>query len=75
MKRIGSVTKTAQGLVIASMEEDEPPDVGVEVVDEQLETVGEIVDVFGPVTEPYVAIAPVSGYNPASVINEKVYVQ
>ncbi|ERH00359.1 MAG: RNA-binding protein involved in rRNA processing [Halonotius sp. J07HN6] len=58
MQRIGTVGKTAQGLAIVELDTDETPDIGWSVVDESLSTVGRIIDVFGPVTAPYVAITP-----------------
>ena len=58
MQRIGTVGKTAQGLAIVELDTDETPNIGLSVVDESLSTVGRIVDVFGPVAAPYVAITP-----------------
>ncbi|MFB6170105.1 MAG: H/ACA ribonucleoprotein complex subunit GAR1 [Haloarculaceae archaeon] len=58
MKRVGEVVRTAQGTVVARPPGAEYPPLGSEVLDENLETVGEVVDVFGPVDHPYVAVAP-----------------
>lgn len=71
MQRVGTVSRTAQNLAIARCEGAEHPDIGREVVDESLSSVGRVVDVFGPVSRPYVAIAT-SG-NPASLVGEKLY--
>lgn len=56
MRRVGEVVRTAQGLAVARCEGEEFPAVGTEVVDENLDDVGTIVDVFGPVDRPYLAI-------------------
>jgi RNA-binding protein len=58
MKRIGSVVRTAQGVAIVRSEGERYPDLGTTVVDENLDEVGGVVDVFGPVDRPYVAISP-----------------
>jgi RNA-binding protein len=34
------------------------PKIGETVVDENLKTVGEVFDIFGPVSSPYVAVKP-----------------
>lgn len=57
MKRLGTVTGTAQGLVIARAESEDRPDIGTRALDDQLDAVGRVVDVFGPVEQPYLAIA------------------
>lgn len=58
MKRVGEVVRTAQGLAIVRCPEGESPEIGTMVVDENLSVVGRIVDVFGPVSQPYVAVTP-----------------
>ncbi|MBV0900979.1 H/ACA ribonucleoprotein complex subunit GAR1 [Haloarcula salina] len=58
MKRIGTVSRVAQGLAIVRAPDDEYADVGTTVVDEALDTVGSVVDVFGPVDRPYLAVSP-----------------
>ncbi|MGB9684466.1 MAG: H/ACA ribonucleoprotein complex subunit GAR1 [Candidatus Bathyarchaeales archaeon] len=34
------------------------PKIGETVVDENLKTVGEVFDIFGPISSPYVAVKP-----------------
>ena len=75
MKRLGEVDRTAQGLAIVRLGDDDPPDIGGEVVDESLSTVGRIVDVFGPVERPYVAVSPADDVRLATLLGEKLYVQ
>ncbi len=72
MRRIGTVDRTAQGLAIVSVAADDTPDIGLMVVDESLSTVGRIVDVFGPVDAPYVAITPTGADLPA-LVGTKLY--
>ncbi|SEK56490.1 H/ACA ribonucleoprotein complex subunit GAR1 [Haloferax larsenii] len=72
MRRIGTVSRTAQGLAIVRLDDDDHPDIGTMVVDESLSTVGRIVDVFGPVDRPYVAITA-DDDNPARLVGNKLY--
>ncbi len=58
MRRLGEVVRTAQGLAIVRCPDDDHPDIGTMVLDEDLETVGRVVDVFGPVERPYLAVTP-----------------
>jgi RNA-binding protein len=59
MRRLGTVTRTAGGLAIVRRDEgDEPPDIGTAALDESLSDVGRVVDVFGPVSRPYLAVSP-----------------
>ena len=71
MKRVGEVVRAAQGLAITRTGDD-PPDIGAAVVDEDLDEVGRVVDVFGPVGNPYVAVSP-DGRDPALLFGEKLY--
>ncbi|WP_418282747.1 H/ACA ribonucleoprotein complex subunit GAR1 [Halorubrum sp. DTA98] len=74
MQRVGTVVQTAQGLAIARVGTgEEPPDIGLMVVDESLSTVGRVVDVFGPVDRPYVAVTPNDGVELASMLGGKLY--
>ena len=74
MKRVGTVVRTAGGLAIARAETgEEPPGIGAPVVDESLATVGRVVDVFGPVDRPYVAVTPGSADGLTSLIGTKLY--
>jgi RNA-binding protein len=57
MKRAGSVVGAAQGVAVARAEDDDPPAIGTELVNERLDTVGSVVDIFGPVERPYLAVA------------------
>ncbi|SFR46716.1 RNA-binding protein [Halogeometricum limi] len=73
MQRVGTVSRTAQNLAIARCEGAEHPDIGREVVDESLSSVGRVVDVFGPVSRPYVAISTSGRVAPATLVGTKLY--
>ncbi len=73
MQRIGTVDRTAQGLAIVRIDSNETPDIGLMVIDESLSTVGRIVDVFGPVERPYVAITPTSTNGLTDLVGTKLY--
>ncbi|MFW6320982.1 MAG: H/ACA ribonucleoprotein complex subunit GAR1 [Halohasta sp.] len=73
MRRIGTVDRTAQGLGIVKIEGDDTPDIGLMVIDESLSTVGRIVDVFGPVDGPYVAITPTDSAALTDLVGTKLY--
>jgi len=74
MKRAGDVVRSAQGLAIVRCPDDEHPDIGAEVVDERLTDIGRVVDVFGPVSKPYLAVTP-DDATPAELLGAKLYVR
>ncbi len=57
MKRVGEVVRIAQGLLVVRSSDDHP-DIGTSVIDENLDDVGTVVSVFGPVDRPYLAVSP-----------------
>lgn len=73
MRRIGEVVRTAQGLAVVRCPDESYPDVGTELVDEGLDEVGRVVDVFGPVSRPYVAVSPVEGVAVATLLGSPLY--
>jgi RNA-binding protein len=73
MKRIGEVVRTAQGLAVLRSPDESYPRLGTELVDSNLDTVGRVVDVFGPVEQPYMAVSPVSGVDLPVLLGEKLY--
>ncbi|QLD88084.1 H/ACA RNA-protein complex protein Gar1 [Natronomonas salina] len=73
MKRVGEVVRTAQGLAVVRCPDEEHPDVGDRVVDQDLDDVGEVVDVFGPVDRPYVAVSPADGVVLPNLLGKKLY--
>ena len=74
MRAIGEVVRTAQGLAVLRSDDDHP-DIGTEVVDERLETVGRVVDVFGPVERPYLAVSPTDGVAVPALLGERLYAE
>ena len=73
MRRVGEVSRTAQGLAILRSPDESHPEVGTVVVDSDLETVGRVVDVFGPVDRPYIAVTPDDGVALPALLGEKLY--
>jgi RNA-binding protein len=58
--------------------DDEEPDfprIGTEIVDDSLSRVGRVVDVFGPVERPYLAVSPDDGVDPAALVGSRLYAQ
>lgn len=75
MRRVGEVVRLAQGLVVVRAPGDEPPDIGTAVVDESLADVGRVVDVFGPVKRPYLAVSPADDVIDAALLGAKLYAE
>ncbi|WP_251343857.1 H/ACA ribonucleoprotein complex subunit GAR1 [Haloplanus halophilus] len=73
MRRLGTVTRTAQGLAIVRCDDADVPDVGTAAVDESLSTVGRVVDVFGPVDRPYLAVSPDDRVGLPDLLGTKLY--
>jgi len=73
MRKLGDVTRTAQGLAIVRSPGDDYPNLGTAVVDEQLDDVGRVVDVFGPVERPYLAVSPADDVPLASLVGSRLY--
>ncbi|ELY88560.1 H/ACA ribonucleoprotein complex subunit GAR1 [Natrinema altunense] len=84
MHRVGTVVRTAQGLAILRADEGDSgeratdidghrDDIGTMVIDDDLETVGRVVDVFGPVSRPYLAVTPDDGTHLPSLVGSTLY--
>lgn len=73
IQRVGTVVNTAQGLVVVRTSDASHPDLGTAVIDEQLDAVGQVVDVFGPVERPYVAVSPASSAERVGLLGTVVY--
>lgn len=73
MRRAGTVVGTAQGVAVVRSRDDQFPGVGVELVDERLDTVGDVVDVFGPVGRPYLAVSTPADRQMARLVGDVVY--
>ncbi|WP_181684879.1 H/ACA ribonucleoprotein complex subunit GAR1 [Halorhabdus salina] len=73
MRRAGAVRGLAQGVAVLQCEDETYPDIGTEVIDESLETVGRVVDVFGPAERPYLAVTIDDGVHPPRIVGETLY--
>ncbi|RZV08277.1 snoRNP protein GAR1 [Natrinema hispanicum] len=80
MRRIGAVVRTAQGLAVlrADAVDDEAAEayrdeIGTTVLDDSLEEVGRVVDVFGPVSQPYLAVTPDDDVHLPSLVSSTLY--
>lgn len=73
MKRVGEVVRTAQGLAVLRCSGGQRPDIGTTVLDDALNPVGRVVDVFGPVDRPYAAVSPGHGTQVGSLLGVKLY--
>jgi RNA-binding protein len=73
MKRAGEVVRVAQGLAIVRCPDEAHPDIGTELTDQELSTVGRVVDVFGPVERPYLAVDPRS--EPTLLLGSRLYAE
>jgi RNA-binding protein len=73
MKRVGRVVRTAQGIAVIRAPDETYPNIGTNVIDENLDTVGRVVDVFGPVDQPYVAVSPVEDVQLPLLLGNLIY--
>ncbi len=75
MRRVGQVVRTAQGLAIlrADDTDDGHDEIGTMVLDESLDGVGRVVDVFGPVDRPYLAVTPDKDVHLPSLVGSTLY--
>ena len=51
---------------------EKTPNIGSEVVDENLKVVGKVFDIIGPVSAPYAVVKPTVS-EPAKLLNKPVY--
>jgi RNA-binding protein len=75
MERLGTVVRTAQNLAVVRCDGADHPDVGATAVDERLDEVGRVVDVFGPVERPYLALTPAGGRSLPALLGSSLYVR
>jgi RNA-binding protein len=73
MRRVGSVERLTQGLAIVRAADAEYADIGTALVDDELQSVGKVVDVFGPVDAPYMAVSPSSNVHLPRLIGAPLY--
>lgn len=75
MKRAGTVVDVSQGLAILRTGGPEHAAIGDSVIDDSLDTVGRVVDVFGPVDDPYVAVTPDDGVHLPGLVGRRLYLR
>ena len=74
MRKLGKVLHVSKrGSLIIQVEKTPPSGDRSVVVDKSAEKVGTIVDVFGPVKSPYVAVRPSKGMSPEKYIGQNLY--
>lgn len=73
MRRAGTVVGNAQSVVVVRAESDDHAAVGDSLVDERLESAGRVVDVFGPVERPYLAVSLAGNTDGVTLVGETLY--
>ncbi|PSP83168.1 H/ACA RNA-protein complex protein Gar1 [Halobacteriales archaeon QS_6_64_34] len=73
MRRVGSVERLAQGVAVVRATDETYADIGASLVDDELTSVGKVVDVFGPVERPYMAVSPASGVHLPALLGSPLY--
>ncbi|QSG05781.1 H/ACA ribonucleoprotein complex subunit GAR1 [Halapricum desulfuricans] len=73
MQRAGTVEDVAQNVAVVRCPDDDHPEIGTPLLDENLETVGRVVDVFGPVDRPFLAVSPGDDARLASLLGDVLY--
>ena len=73
LQRLGRVLHISSNKNIIVKAEGKLPKLGGEVVDENLTIIGEVFDIIGPVSSPYISIRPRTS-KPEALVNKPVYV-
>jgi len=73
MQRAGTVQEIAQSVAVVRCPSEDHPGLGTPLLDDQLDTVGRVVDVFGPVEQPLLAVSPDEGVRLAPLLGETLY--
>ena len=71
LQRLGKITNVSPSKNII-VKTDNPPQIGSQVVDENLNVIGKIFDIIGPVSSPY-ALIKTSIKEPDKLVNKPVY--
>ena len=76
MRRLGEVLHLSKrGSLILRTEKTPPMGHQAIVLDKKANRIGTIIDVFGPVTQPYVAIRPFKEIDASTLIGQMLYLQ
>ncbi|WP_436923097.1 H/ACA ribonucleoprotein complex subunit GAR1 [Halosimplex amylolyticum] len=73
MRRVGEVVRIAQHLAIVRAPDADHVDIGTPVVDENLDGLGRVVDVFGPVDRPYLAVTTDDDVHAPALVGTPLY--
>jgi len=73
MRRVGDVVRVSQGLAVVRASDEAYADLGTDIVDEELTDIGRVVDVFGPVTRPYMAVSPADDIHLPGLVGSTLY--
>ena len=73
MKRLGKVSHVSSHKMLI-LKSEFAPRIGDTVVTKNLTEIGKVSDVFGPVSEPYVAVKPKDRTNLDSLIGQILYI-
>jgi len=66
--RISNVSPSGNAIVKA----ENPPKIGAQIVDENLNIIGKVFDIIGPVSAPY-AVIKLNVREPTKLVNKPVY--
>lgn len=73
MKRVGEVVRIAQHLAVVRAPDADHVDIGTPVLDENLDDLGRVVDVFGPVERPYLAVTTDDDVHLPALVGSALY--
>lgn len=73
MERLGTVHRIAGHLLVLRAASADSAPIGATAIDENLDTVGRVVDVFGPTSEPYLAVSPKDEVSSAGLVQKPLY--
>ncbi|TFF96800.1 H/ACA RNA-protein complex protein Gar1 [Candidatus Thorarchaeota archaeon] len=72
MRRLGKVTHISHRGSLILRSEKTPP-IGAQVVDKQVQPIGRVLDVFGPVRRPYLSVRPKKGIGAQNLVGQVLY--
>ncbi|MGQ4912172.1 MAG: H/ACA ribonucleoprotein complex subunit GAR1 [Candidatus Thorarchaeota archaeon] len=76
MRRLGKVLHiSGRGSIILRTDKTPPIGKQARVLDKKARDIGFVIDVFGPVKQPYVAIRPKKGIDASPLVGQMLYLQ
>jgi len=76
MRRLGVVLHcSGQRNLIVRVEGSKLPSVGSEIITRENKKLGSVVDIFGPVSRPYVAVKLRKKIDPLTLVGKRVYMR